>query len=295
VVPIDYRYHIGSFVAIFVALLLGILIGIGLAPNPEELDRKVGELKQLYRETQTAKEAELASLGQEKSEYETVAKEAVSGVIRDRLAGRRVAIVLDHDFGRDPLPDVLRGLMKQAGATLASTTTVTREFVSLPKPVQQRVTEQLALYPAPGVHYRSLIAEALARALAQGRREVVLELQSAGLVKSSADSDYGPPVDTVLLVGGAQSSAEASPERIDLPLIAELTRLRVRVVGCESSRAASSSTPLYKSKGIPTVDNADTLAGRMAIVLALAGADGHFGVKEAADRLLPDLSAAGRR
>lgn len=292
--PIDYRYHIGSFVAIFVALLLGILIGIGLAPNPEELDRKVGELKQLYRETQTAKEAELASLGQEKSEYETVAKEAVSGVIRDRLAGRRVAIVLDHDFGRDPLPDVLRGLMKQAGATLASTTTVTREFVSLPRPVQQRVTEQLALYPAPGVHYRSLIAEALA-GLAQGRREVVLELQSAGLVKSSADSDYGPPVDTVLLVGGAQSSAEASPERIDLPLIAELTRLRVRVVGCESSRAATSSTPLYKSKGIPTVDNADTLAGRMAIVLALAGADGHFGVKEAADRLLPDLSAAGRR
>jgi hypothetical protein len=294
-VPVDYRYHIGSFVAIFLALLLGILVGIGLAPNPEELNRVVGGLKQQYRETQQAKEDELNRLKQERSQYEALAKEAVSGLIRDRLKGRRVALVLDHDFGRDPVPDRLRALMKQAGASLSSTTTITRDFVTMPSELRQKVSQRLSLYPPPGVHYRSLIAETVARDLAQGRNELILELQALNLLRTSADSDYRLPVDSVLILGGSSSSGDSSPERIDLPMIAELLRLGVRVVGCESSQAANSAIPLYKSKGISTVDDAETLAGQMAIVLALGGVNGHFGVNATADRFLPDLSTADRR
>lgn len=293
--PVDYRYHIGSFVAIFLALLLGILVGIGLAPNPEELNRVVGGLKQQYRETQQAKEDELNRLKQERSQYEALAKEAVSGLIRDRLKGRRVALVLDHDFGRDPVPDRLRALMKQAGASLSSTTTITRDFVTMPSELRQKVSQRLSLYPPPGVHYRSLIAETVARDLAQGRNELILELQALNLLRTSADSDYRLPVDSVLILGGSSSSGDSSPERIDLPMIAELLRLGVRVVGCESSQAANSAIPLYKSKGISTVDDAETLAGQMAIVLALGGVNGHFGVNATADRFLPDLSTADRR
>ena len=292
--PIDYRYHIGSFVAIFVALLLGILVGIGLAPDPAYIDKAVAQLKQEFSQVQKEKEAELKALRQEKDLGDSLAKEAVAGVIRDRLQGRRVAIVLDHDFGHDPVPDLLRALMKQAGATLVSTTTITNDFVALPEPVQRKAKEWLGISPPPGVHLRSLIAERMARDLAQGQSDAISELQSLGLVKSSADSRYDLPVDSVLLVGGAPPGSQASPERIDLPMIAELTRLGVHVVGCESSGAEQSSIPLYKSKGIPTVDDADLLAGRMAIVLCLAGAKGHFGVKDTADRFLPVLATSGR-
>lgn len=97
-----------------------------------------------------------------------------------------------------------------------------------------------------------------------------------------------------MFVGGIGASDDASPERIDLPLIGELLRLGIRVVGCESSLSSTSCIPLYKSKGISTVDNADTLAGRMSVVLCMAGATGHFGVKDAADRLWPALSTTGR-
>ena len=38
-----------------------------------------------------------------------------------------------------------------------------------------------------------------------------------------------------------------------------------------------------------SVDNVDQLAGKVALVLALDGADGNFGVKDTADSLLPDL------
>jgi len=294
-VLVDYRYHIGSFVAIFLALLLGILVGIGLAPHdPQELNKVVTDLKQQYRETQRYREADLKALAADKDRYEALAKEAIAALTTNRLVGRRVAIILDHDFGDSPLPGHLRALMKQAGATLTSTTTIAANFVTLPEPVRRRAAQRLSLYPPPGVHFRSLIAEALAKDLADGHGELARELQALGLLKSSADSTYRMPVDSVLLVGGAASEGQAALERIDLPLLSRLLALGVRVVGCEASDAAHSAIPLYKSKGIPTVDNADTLAGRLAIVWAFAGANGHFGVKETADRFLPVMSASGR-
>jgi len=44
-----------------------------------------------------------------------------------------------------------------------------------------------------------------------------------------------------------------------------------------------------------SVDDIDLVAGRLAAVLALLGAEGSFGVKSSADSLLPDLLAPDRR
>lgn len=291
--PVDYRYHIGSFVAIFVALLLGILIGIGLAPDSAELARVAGELRTEYRETREAKEDELEALRGENREYDALARETVAAIVSGRLAGRRVAIVLSHQFGDDPLPDNLRALLKQAGATVTSTIVITPDFVSLPRRVRETVAERLSLYPPPGVHFRTVIAQAIARDLAQGRPELILDVYSSGLLRSTADSDYTLRPDAVLFVGGHDSPQDAAPERIDLPMIEELTGLGVRVVGCESRDVAISCVPLYKTKQIATVDNADTLAGRLAVVLAVAGVEGHFGVKDTRDRFLPEIPPAG--
>ncbi|HUU54805.1 MAG TPA: copper transporter [Armatimonadota bacterium] len=288
--PIDYRYHIGSFVAIFVALLLGILIGIGLAPNPEEFESRVAMLKEEYRQTRQAKTAELKSLEEANREYDMLTRETVAAVVNNRLAGKRVAVVLNHDFGRNPLPENLRAVLKQAGAAVTSTTIVTRDFVTLPTPVKQKVAQRLSLYPPPGVHFRTLIAQALAKDLARGRAELILDLHAGGLLASTADSDYTLRPDAVLMVGGMSAPSDAAPERIDLPMIQELAAAHLRVVGCEPREAPISAIPTYKAAGVPTVDNADTPAGRLAVVLSLAGADGHYGIKETADSFLPPIS-----
>jgi len=292
-VPIDYRYHIGSLVAVFLALLLGILIGIGIAPNPEELARVRAELKEDYRQTREHKENEIRALREANREYDALSRETVSALVRGRLEGKRIAIMLDHQFGRDSLPDTLRALLKEAGATVTSSTTVTPQFVTLPTSVRQRVSERLSLYPPPGVHFRTVIAESIAKDLAQGRPDLILDLYSSGLLRFTSDSDFTLRPDAVLFVGGLDSSEQAAPERIDLPMIQVLTGLGVRVVGCEARDAAISCIPLYQAVQVPTVDSVDTLAGRLAVVLALAGAEGHFGVKETRDRFLPEISRQG--
>ncbi len=289
--PIDYRYHIGSFVAIFVALLLGILIGIGLAPSPEEFEDSVAMLKEEYRETRDYRAEEIAGLEEENREYDMLTRETVSAVIEDRLADTRVAIVLDREFGQDPLPDNLRAALKQAGATVTSTTIITSDFITLTAEVRRKVSQRLTLYPPPGVHFRTLIAQRIAEDLSAGRADLILDLHATGLVKSAADSDYTLRPDAALIVGGMASPSAAAPERIDLPMIQELTGAGLRVVGVEPKTAEISVIPIYKAAGVPTVDHADTPAGRLAIVLALAGADGHYGLKETADSFLPPVPA----
>lgn len=285
---IDYRYHLGSIVAIFVALLLGILIGIGLAPRPEDFTEIVSDLRKEYQDTRTQNQEELAQLSEELLESKAVGKEAVSAVIANRLSGKRIALVMSHDLGHQ-FADNLHALLTQAGATVVSTTTFTRAFIAMPESVRKKISAQLLLYPPQGTPFRSVIARAIARDLASSRSELITGLQKSGLLASSPGANHASGIDAVLLVGGMSRAADASPDQIDAPLIAELKRLGVRVVGCEARGATLSCIPVYKAQGIPTVDHVDTLAGRLAVIFALGGADGNFGVKETADRLLPAI------
>ncbi len=63
----------------------------------------------------------------------------------------------------------------------------------------------------------------------------------------------------------------------------------VRVVGAEREDTDPSSIEFFDEQGLATVDSIDQLPGKVALVLALDGADGNFGVKDTADSLLPDL------
>jgi hypothetical protein len=288
---IDYRYHLGSIVAIFVALLLGLLIGIGLAPRPEDFSEVVTGLKKEYQQTRDERKEEVEQLKAELGESEAVGKEAVSAVIADRLADTRIALVMNHDLGRE-FGDQLRALLTQAGAKVVSTTTFTRDFIAMPDAVRKKVSTQLLLYPPQGTPFRAVIARAIARDLATSQSKLIHGLHVSGLLKSSSGSVYTSGVDAVLLVGGMNQSSDASPDGIDVPLITELKRLGVRVVGCEARDVKLSCIPTYKAQDISTVDNVDTLAGRLAVVFVLGDVEGHFGVKETADRLVPDLRAA---
>ena len=59
------------------------------------------------------------------------------------------------------------------------------------------------------------------------------------------------------------------------------------VVGVETRDTDPSQIPFMTRHGLPTVDDLDLVAGRTALVYVLLGADGQFGVKDTADKLLP--------
>ncbi|MFP5388276.1 MAG: copper transporter, partial [Thermoleophilia bacterium] len=86
---------------------------------------------------------------------------------------------------------------------------------------------------------------------------------------------------------GAVQRAKAST--LESTLMAGMTGTRAPVVGVETSTAEPSSVSFFSGNDLSSVDDVETPAGKVATVFALLGAEGSFGVKGSADRLLPDL------
>ncbi len=71
---------------------------------------------------------------------------AVAAVIADRLQGKRVAVVLDHEFS-GPFVDDLRGWLAQSGAEVSSITVVTKRFVGTSEANRKELSNEFEFYP----------------------------------------------------------------------------------------------------------------------------------------------------
>ncbi len=73
-------------------------------------------------------------------------------------------------------------------------------------------------------------------------------------------------------------------------LLDELGRLSIPAVGVEASTSNPSGIDLYRETGLSSVDNVDTLPGRLVLALLLGGAEqGHYGTKDSAEAVMPPL------
>src|SRR5918999_1319458 len=61
----------------------------------------------------------------------------------------------------------------------------------------------------------------------------------------------------------------------------------------ERTDSEPSSITTFEDADLSSADNVDEVAGRVALVFALLGAEGSFGQKDTADQLLPDLLTPG--
>jgi hypothetical protein len=77
--------------------------------------------------------------------------------------------------------------------------------------------------------------------------------------------------------------------------MAGIAGTRTPAVGVETSTAEPSSVSFFNGNDLTSVDDVELAAGQVATVFALLGAEGSFGIKGSADRLLPDLLPPAER
>jgi hypothetical protein len=94
----------------------------------------------------------------------------------------------------------------------------------------------------------------------------------------------------VVVVRQQPASAEddAATDAIESSLVDGLLASGVPVVGVERTDADPSSIGFFQGQGLTTVDDIDLTAGGVALVYALRGARGAFGVGEGSE-LVPSL------
>jgi hypothetical protein len=82
--------------------------------------------------------------------------------------------------------------------------------------------------------------------------------------------------------------------QLESALMSGITPTRIPAVGIEATTSEPSSVSFFQSSDLSSVDDVDLTAGQLALVFAMLGAEGSFGVKGSADRLLPDLLTEAR-
>lgn len=288
---IDIRYHIYSLAAVFFALAVGIVIGTSFAKRTpitgterSTIARYENSMRILKREIDmaagdAAKKAEVAK------NCEEFCRVVLPTVAKDRLAWRNVAIVQTGDY--DELSGNVKLALELAGAHVNSVTDINRSF---PFDDDAKITAVLIncgiTPPGDPKEARNKIFSVIANLLYTGEnRQLLSKLEESGIAKFTGE--YSRYNRFIVLVGGAKSRTTFSPQYIDSQLIAQFTASDITIVGCEGTQTAGSYVPAWHKTGIATVDNVDSAIGQISLICALNGEKAQFGVKDTADRLIP--------
>jgi Copper transport outer membrane protein, MctB len=278
------RYHAVSLVAVFLALAIGILIGAefggdALTNTRKNLERSLTGNLQDERERADELNGKL-------SRSDEFASRVYPALVRERLAGKRIGVVALGD-----LPGETSAAIEEAlgptGAHLVGIGVV-REPVDL-----SGLGSVLSKTRFANIRRNE---EALSEFGTGAGRQLVRGGNLLDRVRSHlfsrASGNFGG-LDGVIVVRqapeemGAVQRSKASA--LESALMAGMTATRAPVVGVETSSAEPSSISFFAGSDLSSVDDVETPAGKVATVFALLGAEGSFGIKGSADRLLPDL------
>ena len=280
------RYHATSLIAVFLALAVGVVIGAALGGDTIDDTRQNLE-QSLTGNLQDARDR-ADELGAELGRANEFSSRVYPVLVRDQLRDRRIGVLAFGDLPQGVL-DGIEDALEPTGARLVAVGVV-REPVDtrgLADDLDNTRFADLAGNPDT----QTALGTGVGRQLVLGG--TLLEPVRGHLFARSS-GNFGA-LDGVIVVRDQPDEMEPQQRsvagRIESGLAGGITATRAPAVGVEESDADESSISFFAGNDLASVDDIDLVAGRVATVFALLGAEGNFGVKGSADRLLPDLLA----
>ena len=284
----DLRYHVASLAAVFLALVLGIFVGVGLSGKGFVSDAERENLQASIDSLRAERDAALAraeTAGLAGDALDDYARTAYPELVAGRLEGRTVGLVFVGSVDQG-VAGAIRRTVRDAGGRVALVR-------ALRVPLDADAVDA-ALVAEPetrglaGADNRERLGRELARELVATGPNPVFDRLSRALVEEQSGS-ASVPLDAVVV---ARSAAPQQGETQDLlaGVYSGLAAASVPTVGVESTETQVSALPVFRRRGLATVDGVDTAAGQLAAAFVLAGArPGSYGVGETAtDGILPD-------
>jgi hypothetical protein len=283
------RYHATSLIAVFLALAIGILIGAEFGGDALTSTRRNLEAS-LVNNLQDAR-SKTDELNGQLGRSNEFADRVYPVLTRDRLEGKRIAIIALGGLPSDDT-NAVEDALGPTGAKLVGVGVV-REPVDLNGLAGDLAKTRFAdIRTNPDT--LTALGVGVGRQLVRGGTlpEVV-----RGQLFSRASGSFGA-LDGVIVVrnqpqdlGPVQRTTAGT---LESALLGGITATRTPATGVEGSTAEPSSISFFQGNDLSSVDDVEMAAGQVALVFTLLGAEGSFGVKSSADRLLPDLLTQGR-
>jgi hypothetical protein len=309
---IDFRYHLVSIVSIFLALAVGIVLGAGplkgeigdtLSKEVAGLRKDKADLNNQLADARAGAEARDAYIG-----------ETNPRMLAGSLQDRRVAVVVlpGSDAG---VAESSAASLESAGATVASTTSVSEDWVTTDEAtVAARDTAVQQVAAAAGVDVgdtgsvssRDVLLAALLASPSQAEDDPVPsatattaleDLSSADLLE--IDAETFEPADLVLVVSGVatrgdqEAQKQAAGRWVDL-IVALDARAAGTLVAGEATTLGEGASVLAgvrndatATEGVSTVDDAGSALGQASVVHGLVqqstGGVGQYGLAAGAE------------
>jgi len=286
---LNLKYYLLLMIGIFLSLGLGILMGISLESkdileNQQRLIAEEIEAKFVSMRNESDQlKSQIELLEQDRRSIESLTELLFTEVVENKLAGLRISLVeTSEQFSYSHL----MSLFKLSGASVESNFTLQTKAYSRAENLEMALS---AFYhtDTPENLYRSIV-EDLVYSIYHGTTTPLIErLKELNLIKSL--TDIGDGCDVVVLAGRGRSPAgEDHGLNFDLEFIRVANEKGIPVIAVETTDIIDTAIPLYKQMGISTVDNVDTLYGKLALISLLQGSYGNYGIKDGSDALLPD-------
>ena len=289
----DLRYHVASLVAVFLALIIGILVGVGISgkgfvsdSERSLLNERIADLKNRL-DSATTRSNDLARA---QRAAQTFVADVYPAVMDGRMLGSRVGLVF-----AGPTDGRVRSLVEQSLDDASGDAPVRTRALKLPidlPSLRRALARRPALAALATERRLGDLGKRLGHDFATGGDSPAWKLLAPQLVEEQSGND-APPLDAVVVSRSvpAQSGATA---RFLAGFYSGLASAGIPAVGAERLRAKDSAIDAFSRENLSTVDDLDTEAGRLALVLLLSGASpGSYGLKKSADDgVLPAIPTA---
>lgn len=295
----DFRYHLVSLAAVFIALAVGILLGAAISGKLGDAENALVKDQVKSMSDQLTQERNRSDIIERRSEAaQELLSDAYPALMANRLAGKGFAVLF-----LGPVDGSVRSALERALADADAGSPV--RLIALDTPVDPQELdsalqgdELLAQYVEGGDDFGAL-GEALGGDLIEGDGTPLWTALSSRLIEERSGTT-STPVDGVIVVqtwhepdsaGDAdQQRRTRATESLFEGLMRGLENTSLPVVGVQTTDAEG-DLALFRQQGVSSVDDVDTLAGRLALALLLQGAQpGHYGVKDSAtDGVAPPI------
>ena len=284
----DLRYHVASLAAVFVALAIGIFVGVGLSGkgfvNDAEranLQARIDELR-AERDTAVERAVDADVRGEALDDF---ASTTYPDLVRDRLDGKTVGVVFAGSVDQG-VAGTIRRAVADAGGRVALIRALRVPLDT--DAVDEALRGDPELRDLAGADRREQLGRELAREVAGGGPSPILRRLAATVVEEQSGSS--PAGLDALVVARPARPQQGETQDFLTGLYGGLASTSIPSVGVDVQGAQRSALPIFRRRGLSTVDTIDTATGQVALVYLLGGArPGSYGTGAGAvDGILPD-------
>jgi hypothetical protein len=300
---ISFRYHLVSIVSVFLALALGVLVGTTVVNQGviDDLNNRTNSAVKRAKDL----EAQVGDLQGQLKEWNSFATAVEPLLVEGQLTGTEVVLVTQEGVDPADLERVRRAL-EDAGGKVVAELVITKRMALTDEAARVELAELVGSFQSTDpVGLAEAAAQRLASRLTAGPgspdADLIDRLRTAGFLVmrgGGTPEDIGATFQSVVLLAGGSDARVVDPARFLQPLATSLVESSRPLVAAETTQTALPFVPLIRNDGaldgdLVTVDNADQIPGRVAIVfglrdlLASPGQGGDYGVKDGASGILP--------